>query len=88
MIIDYDHNPALSDEDRLRSLVDNLILAFNEMTDLIDKQQKLIDAVIRGSGSEYDDEIAEIKSNIVAMQSDISALQDVADEAILQSTAS
>lgn len=45
MIIDYDRNPALTEDQKLQSLVENLMLAFGETMDLLNKQQKQMDEI-------------------------------------------
>ena len=90
MLIDYDHNPALTEDEKLRSLVENLILAFGETTDLLNRQQKQIDLITRAIGSVSDDikeirqDVATINSNITTMQGKITALEAIAAEAILR----
>lgn len=66
MIIDYDRNPSLTEDEKLQSLIENLMLAFGETMNIASRQQKQMDA----------------------MQKKIRELEAVADDAILQSTAS
>lgn len=80
MIIDYDRNPSLTEDQKLQSLVENLMLAFGETMDLLNKQQKQMDAT--------DKKIDKLLEAIGEIQSDIEALEAVAADAILQSTAS
>ena len=94
MIIDYDHNPALTVDQKMQSLVENLMLAFAETADLLNKQQKQmeksdqkIDKLLEALGVVAED-ISTINENITTMQDDITALEAVAADAILQSTES
>ena len=101
MIIDYDRNPALTEDQKLQSLVENLMLAFAETMDLLNKQQKQMDAtdkkidkLLEAIGVVAED-IVDIRSDITSIQGDITtingkitALEAVAADAILQSTAS
>ena len=74
MIIDYDHNPALTEDEKLRSLVENLILAFGETTDLLNRQQKQMDLIVKAIGTVSDD-ISGIRSDITTLQSNVSTIQ-------------
>lgn len=80
MIIDYDRNPSLTEDQKLQSLIENLMLAFGETMDILNKQQKQMDAT--------DKKIDKLLEAIGEIQSDIEALEAVAADAILQSTAS
>lgn len=81
MIIDYDHNPALTTDQKLQSLVENILLAFGETMDLLSKQQKQfeksekkIDALLTALGGVTDD-ITDIKGNISTIQGNITTIQ-------------
>lgn len=101
MIIDYDRNPSLTEDQKLQSLIENLMLAFGETMDILNKQQKQIeqadkkiDKLLEAIGVVAED-IVDIRSDITAIQGNITtingkitALEAVAADAILQSTAS
>lgn len=81
MIIDFDHNPALTVDQKLQSLVENLMLAFGETMDLLNKQQKQMDAtdkkidkLLEALGVVADD-IVDIRSDISSMQGSMSTMQ-------------
>lgn len=101
MIIDYDRNPALTEDQKLQSLIENLMLAFGETMDLLNKQQKQmeqadkkIDKLLEALGVVAEDivdirsDITTIQGNITTINGKITALEAVAADAILQSTAS
>lgn len=49
MIIDYDHNPALTEDQKLQSLVESIRLAFNEQQTQIEELKKIAaEALLQG----------------------------------------
>ena len=94
MLIDYDRNPSLTEDQKLQSLVENLILAFGEMQTILSRQQKQMDAtdkkidkLLEAIGVVAED-ITDIRSDITTINGKITVLEAVAADAILQSTAS
>ena len=83
MIIDYDHNPSLNQDQKMQSLVENLILAFGEIQTMLSQQQKQMDIIVKAIGTVSDD-ISGIRNDISTMQGKITALEAVAAEAILK----
>ena len=108
MIIDYDRNPSLTEDQKLQSLIENLMLAFGETMDILNKQQKQMDATdkkidklleaigvvaedivdIRSDITTIQGNVSTIQGNITTINGKITALEAVAADAILQSTAS
>ena len=97
MIIDYDHNPSLTQDQKMQSLVESIILAFGEIQTMLSQQQRQMDIIVKAIGTVSDDisgirsdittlqsNVSTINSNISTMQGKISALEAVAEEAILK----
>lgn len=47
MIINYDKNPALTEDQKLQSLVDSIMLALNELQDRLYRLEKAVERIER-----------------------------------------
>ena len=74
MIIDYDHNPSLNQDQKMQSLVESIILAFGEIQTMLSQQQKQMDIIVKAIGTVSDD-ISGIRNDITAMQDSITTMQ-------------
>ena len=73
MIIDYDHNPSLTQDQKMQSLVESIIMAFGEIQTMLSQQQRQMDIIVKAIGTVSDD-ISGIRSDITTLQSNVSTI--------------